>query len=263
MRKQNGFFYLAIVSFSLVGLFISVGVVAAEDMMDLYQLALEQDPRFQGSTYQRKASQEKLNQAYANFYPTISFNGSYKYSRQDIVSSDNAVFGTGETDFGTQDYTLRLTQPLFNYSYFLELDQAKSVIRRSDAELEVARQELILRIVESYLTALAAKDNLTFAQAEEDIVKQHLDAAEARYEAGLIPVTDLYDAKARHASVEAQRVEAESLFDDALQGLKEMVGESIVDLDPLNPDMPLVSPDPEDPFLWVGSALEQNRRAPG
>ncbi len=243
---------------AFLSIVLSGGIACAEDMSDIYSLALKQDPRFLGSEFQHEASQETLKQAYAEYYPTVMGEGSYTYSSQDIVSSDNEVFDTGKTDFDTQDYTLTLSQPLFNYSYIVGVRQAKSVIERSDMELELARQELILRVSEAYLTALAARDNLDYAQSEEEIDKQHLEDATARHEAGLVPVTDVYDARARYASVQAQRVEGEHLLDDALQALKEIAGEPVESLAGLKEEMPLAGPVPADAESWATAALGQN-----
>jgi len=232
--------------------------VYAGDMMQMYRLALEQDARFRGTVYQHDASKETLKQAYAEYLPTVMAEGSYTYTDQNIVSSDNTVFDAGSTDFDTQDYSLTLTQPIFNYAYIVGIRQAKSVIKRSDMELETARQELIYRVAESYLDAMAAKDEFSYAKAEEEVVSRHLEEAEARHEAGLVPVTDLYDAKARHASVQAQRIEADQVYNDALQSLKEIAGAPFEQLNELIEEVPLVSPVPEDPELWVASALKQN-----
>ena len=257
---ETGGIIKTIISFSAAVVILLVPTVssAATDMIDLYNLALKNDPKFLASGHQFTASQETLRQAYANILPTLTAEGSYTNSNQDMISSDNTVFDVGRTRFDAREYSLTLTQPVFNYAYFVEVRQAKSVIKQSDMEIELAGQEMILRVAELYLEAMTSRDNLNYAKAEEEVVKKHLDDAKARHNAGLVPITDLYDARARYASVQADRVEAENLFDDALQTLKEVAGEPITDIKELKEEVPLADPEPADVDLWVKAALEQN-----
>ncbi|HEC98808.1 MAG TPA: hypothetical protein ENN18_00265 [Proteobacteria bacterium] len=101
----------------LLGSFMLSGPSArAEDLIQVYKLAQERDPTFQSSRYVYLASPERLRQAYSGLLPTLSIEGEYIETRQDIVSSDNAVFATGSTDFPTSTYTVSLVQPIFQYS---------------------------------------------------------------------------------------------------------------------------------------------------
>lgn len=232
--------------------------VRAEDLMQVYKLAQERDPTFQSSRYVYLASPERLRQAYSGLLPTLSIEGEYIETRQDIVSSDNTVFATGSTDFPTSTYTVSLVQPIFQYSSIVRLRQAKAEVKRSDMEFEVAKQDLVLRVSEVYLAALAAQDGLAFAQAEEAAVQIHFELARARHNAGLAPITDLLDAKARLGTVKARKIEAQNMLDDALQALREVTGESIVFLARLKEELPLVNPDPADVDRWIEEALKQN-----
>lgn len=232
--------------------------VWAEDLMQVYMLAQERDPKFQSSRYAYLASPERLKQAYSGLLPALTIEGEYIETRQDIISSENVVYGTGTTDFPTRSYTLSLTQPIFQYSSIVRLRQAKAEVKRSDMEFEVAKQDLVLRVAELYLAALAAQDRLAFAQAEEAAVQVHFELARARHSAGLAPITDLLDAKARLGTVTARKIEAQNMLDDALQALREVSGESIVTLAKLKEELPLVNPDPADVDLWIEGALKQN-----
>jgi outer membrane protein len=142
---ETGGIIKTIISFSAAVVILLVPTVssAATDMIDVYNLALKNDPKFLASGHQFTASQETLRQAYANILPTLTAEGSYTNSNQDIISSDNTVFDVGRTRFDAREYSLTLTQPVFNYAYFVEVRQAKSVIKQSDMEIELAGQEMI------------------------------------------------------------------------------------------------------------------------
>jgi len=84
------------------------------------------------------------------------------------------------------------------------------------------------------------------------------ERAEARYKSGMAPVTDLYDARARLASVHAQVIKAESDLRDALQSIREICGTPVSELKALKEELPIIMPNPENPEHWVKVALEQN-----
>ncbi len=237
---------------------IPAQTVQADDLMDLYRLALENDPQFLGSEYVHQASRETLKQAYSDLFPVLSVDADYTETVQDIRERDDPIFGIGKSRFDTKYYTLTLTQPVFVLPTFVRLRQAKAEIKRSDVEYENARQELILRVATVYLQALAAQDEVDFAETELTAVKRQFELANERLIMGLAPITDFHDAKARLASVEARKIEAKNTLDDTLQALKEVCGTVLEDLATLKEQLPLVSPDPHDVELWINAALKEN-----
>lgn len=218
---------------ALLFLSSSASFVAAADLISVYRLALENDPQFQAQTYRHEASPETLKQAYAGLLPTVEGEATYQRREQRIISSDVAVFGSGEARYPTKGYTLTLTQPLWRYDAIVGVQQAKEEVRGADFTFQAARQELILRVAEAYLGALEARDNLTFTEAEEAAVQAHFNLARGRYRNGLAPITDFHDAKARLANVQARRVEAANRMDDALEAVRELTGKRIEALDGL------------------------------
>lgn len=252
--------------------------VKAEDLIEVYNLARDNDPTFQSERYRHEASPETLKQAYSELLPAVNVDASYQGTRQEIFHTSVAVFGESIARFPSKGYNLTLTQPLFRYSSIMRVLQAKEEVKRADFEFEAAKQDLILRVAEAYIGALAAHDNLEFTRAEEEAVKRHFELAEGRYNSGLAPITDYHDAKARLAYVTALRVRAENRLDDALEALAEVTGQKIenparlksapisaksettkgVEYKPPQGGMPLVPPDPDDVNNWIDAALKQN-----
>lgn len=239
----------------LSGNFCSAG---ATDILYFYSLALHNDPQLRGSEYDHLASRETLRQAYAGLLPQISADVSYTYTFQDISNSENTVYAVGQTDYNTQSYGVNLTQPLFRYSSFLTVSQAKTILKRSDLELEKAKQDLIMRLSEAYMEVLSSKDKLAAVVAEETALTSHYELAKGRADKGLAPITDLYDAEARLAAVKAQRVEAEYVVIDSYQALSEMCGVAVVDTKKLKDEIPLTPPFPNSVDTWIEAASKQN-----
>ena len=136
----------------------------AEGILDVYSLALKNDPRFIGARFSHDASKETLTQAWAMLKPTVSAEGVYTNTNQKIISSDNTVFGHGSSSFPTTEYSLSLTQPIFNKPSFANVSRARAKVKGADMEMEAARQDLIVRIAKVYLGVLAARDKGAFAR---------------------------------------------------------------------------------------------------
>jgi len=230
----------------------------AEGILDVYSLALKNDPRFIGARFSHDASKETLTQAWAMLKPTVSAEGVYTNTNQKIISSDNTVFGHGSSSFPTTEYSLSLTQPIFNKPSFANVSRARAKVKGADMEMEAARQDLIVRIAKVYLGVLAARDKGAFAKTEEAAVELHYELVAGKFKMGLAPKTDYLDAKSRRAEVRAARIAAESALDDALQALRELTGRDVPSLAVLREDLPLKHPDPDEVAAWIGEAVKRN-----
>lgn len=218
---KGGFLRL---SFCSLFLFICSLPAYSSDLLEVYQVALENDAVFQKGIYRHSASPEIYKQAFAEMLPVVSFDAFYQYSRHEIYDNEVAVYGDSTAKYPGKGFDLVLNQPLFKYSSIVRLSQAKEEVKQADLELETAKQALILRVTEAYLAALEAKDILQFSRSEEAAVNMHYNLAKERYENGLAPVTDFHDAKARLAVITTKRVRAEHILEDALEGLAEITG---------------------------------------
>ena len=237
---------------------VMVFSVQAAGLVDVYREAQNSDPSFNAAYFQLLAIKEGRKQAIALLLPSLSASAEYMQTDQDIVSSDNDYYGSGNTDFDTTSYGLTLTQPIFHWDSIVGLKQSKAASQKAEIEYVLAQQELVIRVVDLYLKALAAQDQLDFAQAEQLAVEKHFELASGRHEMGLIPITDLHDAKARQATTRAETIAAQNQLDDAFQALEEITGTTVTDLNVLRGEIPLLSPEPTDLATWIGGALEQN-----
>jgi outer membrane protein len=232
--------------------------VSATGLIDVLQLAQKNDPALQAALSKKQSIEEHRSQALARLLPSLTGTAELSRTFQDIRSTDNDVFSSGSTDFDGSDYGLNLTQPVFHWDSIVAYKATKVEILRAEAEYQIAVQDLVLRVAEQYMKALAAQDQLHFAKAEQGAIDQHFELADTQFKKGLIPITDMHDAKARKALVNARVIEAESLLDDAMQALREMTAEPVDGLDSLRADIILNNPDPVDAEAWITAAVKQN-----
>lgn len=239
---------------------LAAGSASGESLMEVYELARENDPQFQEDFFNRQATDERYYQARSALLPQISANVSLSEVSQDIKRSDNEVFGSGGSDYSTQVYGVSLTQSLYDYSRWAALGQARLEIQQAAAELEVARQDLLLRVAERYFDALALYETLGYLQAEKSAIRTNLDMTRARYQDGLAREIDLLDAEARFLQVEARELDVENRLQDALNGLAEVTGGLPTSLQVLDPGIGLSRPSPDSREEWTRLAVEQSPR---
>ncbi len=229
VRKFKRKYSYIFISFCLFLLNYPLSAYAA-DLIQVYELAFENDSTFQKEVYTHEASPEIYKQAFSGMLPVLGLDAFYQRSEHQIFDNEVSVYGDNLAKYPSKGFNLVLSQPLFEYSSMIRISQAKEEVKRADLEFQAAGQDLIMRVTEAYLWALETRDVLLFSKAEEDAVKLHFDLAKERYENGLVPITDFHDAKARLAGVTIKRVRAEHSMEDAFEGLAVITGSSISSL---------------------------------
>jgi outer membrane protein len=131
-------------------------------------------------------------------------------------------------------------------------------VSQADAIYQTAYQDLLVRTAVNYFEVLTRNDRVIFAEAEELALKRQYEQAEQKFEVGLTAITDVYEAKAGYDNARARAIVARNLLSDAREALRQLTGEYFEDVDPLQDELPLVDPDPNNIEEWVNTALEYN-----
>ena len=243
-------------SFIWLYLLSSSGTMAA-DLVGIYTLAETNDPQYRQAIYANLATQELKHQTRAGLLPDASFTANSFRNDQDISSS--ASFGaSGDTQFDSHEYALRITQPLFRWDRFILLKQSNSRIQEAEANQHRAQQNLLIRVAENYFAVLTAMDRLEFAKVEKKSLHKQLEQTKQRFEVGSAAITDLQEAQAGYDRAAADEILAINTLDNSWEALREITGKYISDLDSLGDSMPLVYPEPNDIAQWTETAASQN-----
>lgn len=228
-------------------------LLAAESLWDVYRIAARSDPELQAAVADHAATLEVLPQSRAGLLPDIGFNGTVDRLRfEDLESGGDTTFSTD------QIYTLTLTQPIFRYDRFVQFRQADSRILQAEAELTAAEQDLMIRTATRYFEVLGTMDDLQFARSEKGAIARQLDQTKQRFDVGLIAITDVHEAQARYDLAVSEEIKAETQLENAREALAEITGTPHGNLQVLEAELPLLTPDPQSPEQWVNKALEQN-----
>jgi len=231
---------------------------AAEGILEVYRLAVQQDPRLAAARLDHAASQKSTRGALAGLLPTIIADAERTGERQNILSSQNAVIGAGFSKFPIDQWSLTITQPIFKLAAWERLSQAEAAEKQALAQRVAAEQALMLRVTGAYLGVLAAQDNLAFATTERISIGEQLQLAKERVARGLATIVNLHDAQARFAQTEAQEIEARNTLDDARQAVREIIGKQPASFSAVREEIPVARPEPPDVAPWIETALKQN-----
>lgn len=227
----------------------------SEDLLGVYQLALERDAQLRAAAATRDAEYETKALARSQLLPNINLGANAYYLDQDIKDS---IAGSGQRDFDASDVSVGLVQPIFRRDRLVQLDQADWVLEQADANYRVVEQGLISRVTTAYFDVLAAQDNLEFVRAEKKAIERQLDQAKQRFEVGLIAITGVHEAQARFDQARTNEIVALNELDAAWEALREIIGISPQELAKLKEDIPLEPPVPANVDEWSSMALENN-----
>lgn len=221
------------------------------DLLSVYRLALEEDAQLKAMEARYRSALEAKPLARSALLPQLEGGLTQSYS-------DSNPHNSPGINYHTTRFALNLQQSIYNHAHHIALRQADLDIARMAAELDAARQALILRVAEAYFGVLAAQDNLIFAVAEQQAIERQLEQSQRRFEVGLIAITDVKESQAQFDISVAQKIAAMNQLDIAHEALAVITNRHYEALAVLSQRMPLVSPDPQDIDAWATKATELN-----
>ena len=236
--------------------------VYAANLLQIYELALDNDPEIRRAEAARNEALEAGAQSTARFLPSV-FLGADSTSVSDEttapdISVSPPVLTTSDSSFTTTSFNLTLTQPVYHGDAFVQRTQAKAIVSQAEVDFQSAQQYLMLRVAEQYFGVLAAQDNLTFARTEKKAIDRQLEQTKQRFNVGLIAITDVHEAQSRFDLAIANEIAAENRLANAHESLREISGKYVSELASISEKTPLLRPDPNSIDRWGEAALKQN-----
>jgi outer membrane protein len=185
------------------------------DLFELYLEALQNDPILSSEKYQNQAVKELINQGRALFLPSVSATVNYddrnqarKFLNTD-ASLGSSLFTRGtKADYDAYGYNVVIRQPLFNYQAFYSYKKILAQTSLSDKKFHLVQQDLMMRISELYFDVLLANDKVELIQSQRLAIQEQLREAEIKFNAGLISITDINEAKTKNDLMEVDLLNA-------------------------------------------------------
>jgi outer membrane protein len=227
-------------------------MASAENLLQIYQQAKSHDAQFKAQESAHLAILEKKQQALAGLKPQVNLSGSANYNTSRDSISNTTVDGN------LAQYSLEISQSLFNKQLSSSVSQTDALIGQSTAALAANRQDLVIRVTNAYFAALTAQDTLSFATAEKNAISRQLEQANAYFEAGRSAITDVKEAEASYAASVAQEIAATQQLDVAREQLRVLTGGFYNSLNGPRADLPMTMPTPAGIEAWVNMAKQNN-----
>lgn len=209
--------------------FAQAGTVCAEDLLTIYQQALEADPQLKTAELKVEIGAAQKGQALGQMLPQIIGNANWSTNGQ-RRHEQTEPFGVINSYYPGTRYSVSLNQTLIDFAKFWSWRRAQEIENQFSSENIEAQHKLMFDVVEKYFDVLQAEDQLYFLQAEKDSTIKQLEQVKKQYAKQLVLITDLYEVEARLDQIKADEIEAETILVTARQSLTELTNTTPVAL---------------------------------
>ena len=235
--------YLILISFT--------GSLKSENLSDVYELALKNDPLLRAAEATYRAGKENKAQGIAGLLPTLSIGGSTNWNEYRIEEQL-------QDQYNSNSYYGNINQPIFRLDKWFQFERGTALSESAEAEFAYQQQETMIRVASAYFNVLNSFDNLNAAEAEEKAIQRQRDLAKKRFDVGLAAITEVQETQAAYDLTVVSRIARQAQLDSAQETLTSIIGRDITLLSPLADDFEISLPDPLDRESWVSLGLKNN-----
>ncbi|MEH6456567.1 MAG: TolC family outer membrane protein, partial [Cocleimonas sp.] len=240
-------------------LFLSLGFapIYAENLLQVYEHAKTNDVQLKISEAGFLAALEAKPQVISGLKPQVDITASANYG---LNYTGRALSRDDGSAFFNLGYDLTLSKSLINKQLDAQIEQVDASILQSKANLESDRQDLIIRVAESYFEYLNAKETLAFRKSEVVAIGKQLNQAKAFFEAGRSAITDVKEAQAKFDLANAQISVANQQIDVANEQLRAITTRYYKNLNGASDSIPLLIPAPNNIESWAKVAVANSKQ---
>ena len=205
------------------------------DLIQLYQEAAFSDPVLSSARFNYQASKELYWQGLSLLLPQANATpGGTRYYQHGVGSTAVSTSSPGNSRvFDQKSYTVTLTQPVFNLGALEAFKQGDLNTKLADMRFYLAQQDLIIRVSQAYFDTLTSQDNVELFRNKKSLIKQQLEVAQAKFDAGLATIVDVNTAQAALDLANSQEIGAQADLVVKRGVLEQIVGRPVGALKPL------------------------------
>jgi outer membrane protein len=226
----------------------------ALDLSEALKLAQEYDTEFQAAFANYLAVSEASTLATSAALPQIGANGFIQYGE-----TKNKSDGTSNTSKNNSDgYSLNLDQVIYDKTVFDTISEGDAITAKALSDLEIAKQDTILRVSRAYFDILISIDTLEAVSADKKAIHKQLVQSQERFNVGLSPITDVREQQASYDVAAADEITAINDLSNRREALRVIINIYPENLKVASENIPLVIPEPMNIDAWQEKSLQNN-----
>jgi outer membrane protein len=228
----------------------------AADLLEIHQLARDNDAQFAAARSAWQAAQERLPQARALLLPAVTLSANTNINQTDTTFSGttNPFLIGGNRRFNTNALNVQVVQPLLRQANRIQVEQANLQLQQAQLQLQLAGQELTLRAAQAFFDVLAAQDTLGVIEAQKAAIAEQLAQAKANFQIGTATIVDFNEARARFDLVGSQEITTTAELELRRRALQQIIGREAPRLRGVADAAQVAPPVPLDMQAWVDRA---------
>ena len=223
----------------------------AQSLKEVYDAAHAYDAIYLAARALAQSAEYRAAQVEALGRPTLSATAGASTARNDYPK-------VGSSDTVSRQAALNGRYPLFNRANSAAIDQARRQFDSAFADLDIAEQDLIVRVAQTYFDVLAAQHTLGTTRANKAAITETLASAKRNFEVGTATITDTREAQARFDLATAQEIAADNDLLTKRLALDQLVGGTGIVAQPLRVPVLLPATVPANAEEWVSVADTQH-----
>jgi len=223
----------------------------ADDLATIYQQALVNNAQYRAAEAQFASVQERVPESAAALLPSVSVSAN-------TLWNDNNSNTLNHQMYNSNGYTVTLIQPVWRAQNNITLHEARTLVDQASAQLDQARQELLIHTAQAYFDVLFAQDALNTIKEQRAADLQQLEQATRSFDIGAASITDVRDAKAHYDLLTAQEIGANNEVASKTQVLRQIINQDPGRLAPLRAGVVLRTPVPDTLGPWEAAAQTNN-----
>ncbi len=230
-----------------------------DDLLQILQLALENDPTLRQAEASYRENREGMIQSRSSLLPSFGVGGSTSRLTSGPTDSVYAqvtdpISGETMTTRVANDHSFRpglnnhgwgmsLNQSILNLANWYNFQSAKARDRAAAVNLAAQEQDLIMRVATAYFDVLRAIDTLETNVQEEEAALRSLEQTRQREEVGLVAITDVYDSQAAYDLAQNTTILQQDILQSRYEALEAITGQAHPSIEVLREDFPIVQVD--------------------
>lgn len=218
----------------------------ASNLVDVYEMALKNDPKLKVAQENLSAGLEIKKIARGAFFPQVSTFATYKDANratngefpitldqdQNILTAEIRALRpvNNKSDEAVKSWGVSVNQVIFDASLWFEYKKGAFQSRQAELQFSADQQDLIMRVLQSYLEVLRANRSLVLSRALQDAELSLLKQSERLKSVGANTTIEVLQAQAALDISVALRLDDENKVTESIQALKFITGNTLNDL---------------------------------